>query len=109
MENESRICIKLVTDETGTTVDWKFQNMSYQQVREVCQRVALAIRTNVSGIGNNLVAIEYLELEESPQICILFHPLFGAIQASISGASPFDACIMCDEVIWAINTQIMSG
>ena len=106
---DSRLCIDFVIEEDGErTINWKFQEMTYHQIREVCKRIVQSVRSGVSGIGN-LVALEHYPEDEEMKVCVVFLPIVGAIQVAVNGISLFDACILCDEVVWYIDHQILSG
>jgi len=103
---DSRFCVTMSITESGNVnLDWKYQDMSYQQIREVCKRITTSLRVSDTG---KLVAIERVHLESEPsKICVAFLAPFGAIQAALTNISDFDACIMLDEVIWQINHEIV--
>jgi len=112
--DESRLCIEPVDDQ----INWRFENMSYIQIREVCQRLGVYLRfmdmglpltqTPVSGVGNMISIMHYPDMPEV-KICVVMHPLTGAIQASISGTTLFSAGVLCDEIIRFLNHRICNG
>lgn len=106
---ESRLCVNLVTAGEGKKkVNWKFENLTYRQIREILKRLTQLIRSGVSDAGN-MLSMEWYPKDPDPQICVVFLPNVGAIRAAINGLSPFDACTLCDEVIWSIDHYILKG
>ncbi|MCK5308039.1 MAG: hypothetical protein KAJ73_05455 [Zetaproteobacteria bacterium] len=107
--------LKIALDDGA--LSWRIQDMNAVTARECAARIALHIRNmdmygkgsvesrKVGKVGAMIVVTSYED--EPPSICVAHEPESGAVQASVSGMTLFQATIVCESFVFEMNKMMM--
>lgn len=110
--------LKATLKDDGS-MEWKYQDMNQVVARELCQRAALHLRltdmyNRSDGIKTHpeaglMAQVEYYPDLPEKSVCFAYHPKSGAFQASVSGMTIFQACILLESAALDIerNNQLV--